>query len=143
MAQFSLDDKDKQILHLLERDARISFVELGKKVKLSEGAVRRRVHNFVKSGVISRFTIQMNQENKGASAIALVSASPATVTPLLAERLKKLNAVETVYEITGQYDVAAIISASNIAEVNRCVDEIRRLEGAVSTNTVIILRTIR
>jgi len=53
---------------------------------------------------------------------------------------KKIPGIEVVYEITGQYDIAVIISASNIAEVNRCVEEIRVVNGVVNTNTMIILR---
>jgi Lrp/AsnC family transcriptional regulator for asnA, asnC and gidA len=53
-----------------------------------------------------------------------------------------LKGVEIVYEITGQYDIAAIVSASSIAEINKCIDEVRRIEGVDDTNTVIILRTL-
>jgi DNA-binding Lrp family transcriptional regulator len=54
----------------------------------------------------------------------------------------KLAGVKIVYEITGQYDIAAIIAAPAIAEINKCIDDIRKIEGVSDTNTVIILRTI-
>jgi len=57
--------------------------------------------------------------------------------------LMKLTGVQTIYEITGQYDIAAIISSTSIAEINRCIDDVRRTEGVADTNTVIVLRTIR
>jgi Lrp/AsnC family transcriptional regulator, regulator for asnA, asnC and gidA len=47
-----------------------------------------------------------------------------------------------IYEITGQYDIAAIISSSSVAEINRCIDDVRRIEGVSDTNTVIVLRTM-
>lgn len=50
--------------------------------------------------------------------------------------------VETVYETTGQFDIAAIIKGPNIAEVNRSVEEIRRINGVLNTNTTMILRTL-
>jgi DNA-binding Lrp family transcriptional regulator len=53
-----------------------------------------------------------------------------------------LNGVEVIYEITGQYDIAAIISSSSVAEINRCIDDVRRIEGVSDTNTVIVLRTM-
>jgi DNA-binding Lrp family transcriptional regulator len=55
----------------------------------------------------------------------------------------KLGGVEVVYEITGQYDIAAIIAAPAIAEINKCIDDIRKIEGVSDTNTVIILKTMR
>jgi len=54
--------------------------------------------------------------------------------------VKRIPGVEVVYEITGQYDITAIISTLNVAEVNRCVEEIRRVKGVYNTNTMIILR---
>ena len=45
-----LKDKiDEKILEYLRNDSRESFVEIGKKLKLSESAVRRRVKNLVDS----------------------------------------------------------------------------------------------
>jgi Lrp/AsnC family transcriptional regulator for asnA, asnC and gidA len=55
----------------------------------------------------------------------------------------KLNGVEVIYEITGQYDIAAIIAAPTIAEINQYIDDVRKIEGVADTNTVIILKTIR
>ena len=37
-------------------DSRESFVEIGKKLKLSESAIRHRVKNMVDNGAISKFT---------------------------------------------------------------------------------------
>ena len=81
--------------------------------------------------------------NTGANAIALISVSPSAQTPEVAQELKRLRGVEVVYEITGEYDVAVIIGATNVGEINRCIDEIRKIDGVGNTNTVIILRTIR
>jgi len=50
--------------------------------------------------------------------------------------------VKTVYEITGQYDITTIMSATNIAEINSTIDALRKIPGVVDTNTVIILRKI-
>jgi Lrp/AsnC family transcriptional regulator of lysine biosynthesis len=53
----------------------------------------------------------------------------------------KIPNVENVYEVTGQYDIVAVVSAMNIAEVNECIEKIRRVEGVTNTNTMIILRS--
>jgi Lrp/AsnC family transcriptional regulator of lysine biosynthesis len=49
--------------------------------------------------------------------------------------------VETVYEVTGEYDIVAVISGMNVVEVNECVEKIRRVEGIMKTNTMIVLRS--
>lgn len=138
----TLDQIDQKIINILKEDARKPFVEIADAVGLSEGAVRRRVSNLVRSGSIKRFTIEEGQD-KGASAITLISVNPATPTSGVAERLKRLKGVDVVYEITGEYDIAAIVSAPTIAEANRCIDDVRKVDGVATTNTVIILRVIR
>lgn len=138
----ALDQIDQKIINILKEDARKPFVEIADAVGLSEGAVRRRVSNLVRSGSIKRFTIEEGQD-KGASAITLISVNPATPTSGVAERLKRLKGVDIVYEITGEYDIAAIVSAPTIAEANRCIDDVRKVDGVATTNTVIILRVIR
>jgi len=136
-----LDDIDQKIIEILKQDSRTPYVKIGKEVGLSEAAVRRRVRNLIKSNIIKKFTIEV--ETGGANAITLLTVSSATPTQRVSERLKELKNVEVVHEITGQFDIAVFISASNIAEVNKCIDDIRRIEGVLTTNTVIVLRTIR
>jgi DNA-binding Lrp family transcriptional regulator len=137
----SLDKIDEKIISILKADARKAFVEIAQEVGLSESAVRRRVKNLVENGAIKKFTIELGVSNK-TSAITLISVSPSTDTSKVSERLKSLKGVDVVYEITGQYDIVAIVSAPTIAEINKCIDDVRRIDGVDDTNTVIILRTI-
>ena len=135
------DNIDQKIIEYLKENSRESFVDIGKKLKLSESAVRRRVKNLVGSGTIKKFTLEMGEEN-ATSAIVLVSVDSATDTSKVSLKLAKLNGVKTVYEITGQYDITTIISAQNISDINNSIDALRKITGVVDTNTVIILRKI-
>lgn len=137
--QDSVDDK---IIKILQEDSRKSFVEIANEIGYSESAVRRRVKNLTRNGIIKKFTIATQSGDK-TSAIALISVSSTSDTSAVSANLMKLTGVQTIYEITGQYDIAAIISSPSIAEINRCIDDVRRTEGVADTNTVIILRTIR
>lgn len=135
------DKTDEKIIGYLKEDSRESFVDIGKKLKLSESAVRRRVKNLVDSGTIKKFTLEIGEENS-TSAIVLVSVDSATDTSKVSLKLSKLEGVKTVYEITGQYDITTIMSATNIAEINNTIDALRKIPGVVDTNTVIILKKI-
>ena len=115
------DKVDEKIIEYLKENSRESFVDIGKKLKLSESAVRRRVKNLLGSGLIKKFTIELGEEN-ATSAIVLVSVDSATDTSKVSLKLVKLEGVKTVYEITGQYDITAIISAATIAEINNSID---------------------
>jgi DNA-binding Lrp family transcriptional regulator len=135
------DKTDENIIGYLKEYSRESFVDIGKKLKLSESAVRRRVKNLVDSGTIKKFTVELGEEN-ATSAIVLVSVDSTTDTSKVSQKLAKLDGVKTVYEITGQYDITTIISASSIAEINNTIDALRKIPGVVDTNTVIILKKV-
>lgn len=137
----SRDKTDETIIEMLKRDSRQSFVEIGKKLGLSESAVRRRVKNLTDGGIIKKFTLETGDSNS-TSAIILISVDSSSDTSKVSARLTKLQGVDTVYEITGQYDIATIIRAPNITEINSCIDALRKVPGVFDTNTVIILRTV-
>jgi len=132
---------DEKIIDFLRNDSRESFVDIGKKLKLSESAVRRRVRNLVDNGTIKKFTVEVGDKNT-TSAIVLISVDSTIDTSKVSIKLTKLEGVKTVYEITGQYDITVIISAPNIAEINSSIDALRKIPGVIDTNTVIILRTV-
>ena len=137
-----VDSTDERILSILREDSRKSFVEIAKEVNLSEAAIRRRVSNLIKSGVISRFTIETSVGPQ-ANAISLLSVNPSYPTSEISARLKKMKGVDSIFDITGEYDVAVIVSGSNIAEINTTIDEIRKLTGIDDTNTVVVLKVVR
>jgi DNA-binding Lrp family transcriptional regulator len=135
-----MDNIDLEIIKILKNDGRATFSDIGEKVNLSEGAIRKRIKVLVDSGVIRRFTVKMGI-TEGAEAIALLSINPSFPTSEVSKMLKEIQNVETVYEVTGQYDIAVIIAGLNIAEVNDCIEKIRRVNSVVNTNTMIILRS--
>jgi DNA-binding Lrp family transcriptional regulator len=136
------DEIDEKILRLLQADARRAFVDIANDIGLSESAVRRRVKNLVEGAIIKRFTIELGASDK-TSAITLISVASPADTSAVSTRLMELNGVKVVYEITGQYDIAAIIAAPAIVDINRCIDDIRKIDGVSDTDTVIILKTMR
>lgn len=136
------DEIDEKILRILQVDARRAFVDIATEIGLSESAVRRRVKNLVDRAIIKRFTIELGASDK-TSAITLISVASSADTSAVSTRLMELNGVKVVYEITGQYDIAAIIAAPAIVDINRCIDDIRKIDGVSDTDTVIILKTMR
>jgi Lrp/AsnC family transcriptional regulator, regulator for asnA, asnC and gidA len=135
-----LDEKDKEILRILKMDGRAGFVEIGNQIGLSEGAVRKRMKTLTDDGIIKRFTIKIGLA-EGAEAITLLSTNPSFPTQEVSKRIQAIPNVETLYEVTGEYDIVAVISGMNVTEVNECIEKIRRVEGIVKTNTMIVLRS--
>lgn len=135
-----MDNTDRQILRILKDDGRAGYGHIGGKVGLSEGAVRKRIKTLADSGVIRKFTVKIG-ESDGAEAITLLSTNPSYPTQVVSERIRAIHNVETTYEVTGEYDIVAVISGMNVTEVNECIEKIRRVEGIMKTNTMIVLHS--
>ncbi|MHC1628968.1 MAG: Lrp/AsnC ligand binding domain-containing protein [Candidatus Nezhaarchaeales archaeon] len=134
-----LDDVDHMIISILVKDARTPYTEIAKKVGLSEAGVRKRIDRLLRIGVIKRFTAEVDYTAR-VKAITLIATEPSADTSEVSRKVKEINGVERVYEVTGVYDVVAVISSPSMTEVNKCIDELRRIKGIKSTNTMIILK---
>jgi Lrp/AsnC family leucine-responsive transcriptional regulator len=70
-----MDDMDWAILGELQRDARLSFSELSRRVHLSPPAVAERVRRLEESGVISGYHAHLHLVKAGRPVIALIRMS--------------------------------------------------------------------
>lgn len=132
-----MDQLDAKIIERLKENSRAKFVDIGKAVDLTEGAVRRRIKNLIKSGIIRKFSIETQS---GAEAIVLIKTKPKTTPELTRRVVEDLKRVaEKVFEVSGDFDIAASITAANIDELNQKVDEIRNFPYVEKTNTLIRL----
>ncbi|MEM1606906.1 MAG: winged helix-turn-helix transcriptional regulator [Candidatus Bathyarchaeia archaeon] len=129
-----MDQVNLEILRILKENARAKYVEIAKKVGLTEGAVRRRIKQLKEEGIIRRFTIETSIDFEG---IVLVETEPARTREVTRE-IRKIT--DKVFEVSGEYDIAALIQAYTIEELNAKIDEIRNLPWVLNTKTLIKLK---
>ena len=136
-----VDEIDEKILDLLEGNARMTYVEIGNLVKLSEGAVRNRIQSLVSDNVIKCFTIE-RAFSLGVRALTMISVEPSVPTFEVSKKVNALDGVERIYEVTGEYDIVMVSHANNIESINKIIEDIRKINGVEKTNTIIVLRTV-
>ncbi|MFT5085414.1 MAG: Lrp/AsnC family leucine-responsive transcriptional regulator, partial [Lentisphaeria bacterium] len=88
MNNLKLDKMDRRILTLMQRDARISNLELADKVGLSPTPCSRRVKRLEKSGIILRHVTLLNQSKLDLKLTAMVGISMDRHTP---DRFKRFE----------------------------------------------------
>ena len=128
-----MDKIDLGILKILKKNARTPYIKIAKIVGLTEGAIRRRVKIMLSEGIIAKFTIETASKTEG---IVLIKTDPLK-TEKVSLGLKKFS--EKIFEISGDYDIAAFINSESIEELNEKIDEIRGIDGILNTNTLIKL----
>lgn len=132
-----MDDLDDRILDLLRRDGRAPFTAIAEALDTSEATVRTRVKRLVDEGVIRQFTVRV----RGANLRALVEVQVAANVDSgkLAHAIHGLDGVEEVWELTGEWDIVALVNVDDTDELNAVVDGVRRLGSATATRTRVIL----
>jgi Lrp/AsnC family transcriptional regulator for asnA, asnC and gidA len=135
-----LDEVSKAIIEQLQADGRRSYAEIGKAVGLSEAAVRQRVQKLTDSGVMQVVAVT-DPMQLGFYRQAMIGIRCTGDTRVIADKLAGLPAVDYVVLTAGSFDVMAeVVCGSDEALMDILNDEIRSLEGVVSTETFVYLK---
>jgi Lrp/AsnC family transcriptional regulator for asnA, asnC and gidA len=130
MDKIDMDELDKSILKLLQKDARLSFAEIGRELGIAETTARFRINRLVETGIITRFAAMLDPEKIGLKfgGAILLKIEPAH----LEEACKQLAAFdETLYlfRSTGEYDVVSMILARDMEHLNDLVKRVKLIVG--------------
>lgn len=139
---WKIDEIDRKIIEILRENASVSNERLGKKIGLSEPAARRRVANLVERGVIKRFTIDV-EEGGGISALVFLSTSSHVSADKIVKQLSAEAGIGSIWETSGDMDVAITISAPDMESLNKRIDEIRAMDAIKKTKTSVIMKKWR
>jgi Lrp/AsnC family transcriptional regulator for asnA, asnC and gidA len=141
----SLDDVDRRILVELRGNSRESFAKIGRKVGLTEGAIRGRVNRLVKQKVIERFTVSLNQELTGARLLARVGvdAHPSDLKKIAAE-LTRFEDVYFVALATGAHDILVDVLADDMENLKKfLLEKLGKIESIRGTDTNIVMEVYK
>ncbi|QLD89458.1 Lrp/AsnC family transcriptional regulator [Natronomonas salina] len=65
MSTYELDDVDRQLLNLLQRDARYSAIELAEQIGVSDNTVHNRMDRLQEAGVLTGYTTSLDLDRVG------------------------------------------------------------------------------
>ena len=135
-----LDEVSKKIIEQLQRDGRKSYSEIGKVVGLSEAAVRQRVQKLTDAGVMQVVAVT-DPMQLGFYRQAMIGLRCSGDTRAIADKLAALEAVDYVVLTAGSFDIMAeVVCESDEDLINLLNEQIRKLEGVVSTETFVYLK---
>ncbi|MDI5964731.1 Lrp/AsnC family transcriptional regulator [Streptomyces sp. SL13] len=136
-----LDRLDESIVHALASDARRSYADIGTAVGLSAPAVKRRVDRLLAAGVITGFTVRVDQAALGWETEAFVelycrhNTSPSDIRRGLS-RYPEVVAASTV---TGEADAVVHIYAEDVRHFERVLERIAGEPFVERTKSVLVL----
>ena len=136
----ALDATDRELLALLQANARESVTTLGKKLGVASTTVIARMERMQTSGVITGYSVRLNQATLEQSLQAYVglSVEPRAGREVL-KRLAKMPEIKLVCSVSGEFDYVAWIRADSPNALDRLLDEIGETEGVSKTTTSVVL----
>ncbi len=134
-----MDDLDKNIIALLQMNARMTIKEIASRVSLTSPAVSERIQRLERKGVIAGYTVRLSPElTKGqVGAFISISVNPEHREEFF-EVLQNQPAFEYCCQITGNYSHMVKVNCEDIEALEKLISKIQKFG---QTNTQIILAT--
>lgn len=142
-----LDRFDKAILDQLQRDGRISNVQLAALVNLSESACLRRVRVLEQAGLIERYVALLDQKEAGLTGTVFVhivlGREEQSDLAAFESAVQNIPEVMECYLMTGEFDYLLRVVVSDMADFERIHhSELTRLPGVARVNSSVAIRTV-
>jgi DNA-binding Lrp family transcriptional regulator len=143
-----LDATDRAILRELQRDGRLSNVDLAQRVHLSPSACLRRVKALEEAGVIERYVALLNPRAFGRhgtsyTIINLESTQPKRLEAF-EQAVKDIAEILDCFYVAGTNDYLVRFMYRDAADLERFHAEVLpRLPGVVRSNSMLVLRTVK
>ena len=141
--ELAVDETDRIIISFLQRDSRTPAAEIAKRLSLSETTVRNRIRKLADSGVIKRFTVNLDLAKLGKGITAFVMINTTRGQFAIAQELNSLGEAVEVYSVTGEFDYTVKVICENPTELERIIEKIRSRTSVERTTTFVVLSTIK
>jgi len=136
-----MDQIDRKLLQILSEDASVTATEMVSKVNLSIPAINKRIQKLQRSGVIQRFTVQVDAEKIGKPicAFILVVLQHSTRSDSLIEFIRSDPDILECYGVTGEYDYLLKVCATDMAALQKKINYLKKAGGVAKSHTMLSL----
>ncbi len=143
-----IDEKDKKIIELLEKNAKQSTRSIAKKTLLPITTIHNRLKKLREQKIIKKYTIELDHEklNQNFLAYILITVDIQRLKDLnktqydVALELKKFHFVERVDIVSGGTDIITFIRVRDVREFDSVLlGKIQSIKGVEKTQSMIVI----
>lgn len=137
-----LDSIDRKLISILCENARMPASELARNLAVSRSTVLSRLQRLEKQQIIKGYTIKFGSEyeKRLVTSHVLLKLNQKLTGKTYIE-LKKKPEVSSLYAISGDNDLIAILKTESTEQLSKILDEIGNLSGVERTTSSVILET--
>lgn len=139
-----MDELDRKIISILQKDARLSYREIAKKLGIAVGTVYNRLKKLEEEKVILGFTPKLDYSKLGYDLTTIIGVRAQGKRIIEIEReISKDPHVACVYDVTGEYDIIVIAKFRGREDMNKFVKKLLRIDGVEKTYTHVAMEVVK
>lgn len=137
----TLDEIDRNILRILQDNARTSYREIQEKLGISIGTIHNRISKLKERGVVEGYTLRLNNEKLGYKLSFLIRINiDGKFTEEILEDLTDIPEVCSIFHTTGEQSAALICRFKKSEDVHNFIRDLNKKEFINRTNSNMILK---
>ncbi len=141
-----MDAIDREILDLLQADARTTQAQIARKVGLSQPSVAERVRKLEESGVVTGYVARVDPRRLGMDITAFISVDVGHPKHFegFARRVMEMPEVLECHRVAGKESYVLKVRTQDTRSLDRLlVEELRLIQGVTRTQTTIVLASVK
>jgi DNA-binding Lrp family transcriptional regulator len=139
-----LDELDVAILRRLNADARKSFRDIARELRVSISTISNRVKRLEHEGIILGYIPVLDEKKLGYDMLAVIGIRISKGKLLEVQRkIGREDKVVDVYDVTGEYDSVIIARFKNTKELDVFIKRLVAMENVERTYTQVVLNIVK
>ena len=139
-----IDDTDRKIIHVLQKDGRASLRKISEEVGVALGTVSNRVNRMEHSGIITGYSVSLDPEKVGWSLNVVIGLRIEKGRLIeIQEKISRDYRVCGVYDVTGDYDSMIIARAKDREDLDDLIKNVMSVDGIERSLTLLVLNTVK
>ena len=136
-----LDDIDKEIIRILQDDARKSYREIQERLQISIGTIHNRISKLKNNKIIEGYTLKLNNTKLGYKLTFLISLQIyGKHTEEILSELSEKPEICTVFNVTGEQSASLICRFKESEDVHEFLRELNEHKHITRTNSNMVLK---
>jgi DNA-binding Lrp family transcriptional regulator len=137
-----MDDKDRQLITLLRKNARLPVAALAQALGVSRGTVQNRINRLIEHGTIQGFTIRVRSDAEPARVRAVTMvAVDGERTERIIKLLRGYPEIAEIHTTNGRWDLVLELSTESLEAFDQALRSIRQIKGIAGSETSLLLST--
>lgn len=139
-----IDGIDKNILNIIQQDARISNAEIARQVGLAPSAILERIKKLEERKIIRGYAAELDAGAIGFGLTAFIFVRTKDCSDAADKVLAEIPEVLEVHDIAGDDDYLLKIRAKDAEDLSRILREkLKSVPNVIATRTTVVLQTIK